>query len=76
MKNKLKKFYIVKEKIQDLAFLGKNIIRNASIVLYKNEEEMLQDQVFSQKDFIVTFYKEIKWRELILYLLKNYPTNG
>ena len=60
MKNKLKKFYIVKEKIQDLAFLGKNIIRNASIVLYKNEEEMLQDQVFSQKDFIVTFYKEIK----------------
>ena len=60
MKNKLKKFYIVKEKTQDLRFLGQNTIRNASIVMYKNEEEMLQDQVFSQKDFIVTFYKEIK----------------
>jgi len=60
MKNKLKKFYIVKEKIQDLGFLGKNIIRNASIVEYRNEEEMLDEEVFSQKDFIVTFYKEIK----------------
>lgn len=60
MKNKLKKFYIVKEKTQDLGFLGQNTIRNASIIMYKNEEEMLQDQVFSQKDFIVTFYKEIK----------------
>lgn len=60
MKNKLKKFYIVKEQIQDLGFLGKNIIRHASIVLYKNEEEMLNEEVFSQKDFIITFYKEIK----------------
>lgn len=60
MKNKLKKFYIVKEQIQDLAFLGKNIIRNASIVEYRNEEEMLHEEVFSQKDFIITFYKEIK----------------
>ena len=60
MKNKLKKFYVVKEKIQNLGFLGQNIVRNASIVEYRNEEEMLQDQVFSQKDFIVTFYKEIK----------------
>lgn len=60
MKNKLKKFYIVKEQIRDLAFFGKNIIRNASIVEYRNEEEMLDEEVFSQKDFIVTFYKEIK----------------
>ena len=60
MKNKLKKFYIVKERIQNLGFFGKNIIRNASIVEYRNEEEMLQDQVFSQKDVIITFYKEIK----------------
>lgn len=60
MKNKLKKFYIVKERIQNLGFLGNNIIRNASIVEYRNEEEMLDEEVFSQKDFIVTFYKEIK----------------
>lgn len=60
MKNKLKKFYIVKEKTQDLGFLGQNTIRNASIVEYRNEDEMLDEEVFSQKDFIVTFYKEIK----------------
>ena len=60
MKKKLKKFYIVKEQIKDLGFLGKNIIRNASIVEYRNEEEMLDEEVFSQKDFIVTFYKELK----------------
>ena len=60
MKNKLKKFYIVKERIQNLGFLGNNIIRNASIVEYRNEQEMLDEEVFSQKDFIVTFYKEIK----------------
>ena len=55
-----KKFYIVKEELQNLAFMGQNIIRQAQIVTYKNEEEMLEKEVFAEKKYIVTFYKEIE----------------
>lgn len=55
-----KKFYIVKEELLNLAFMGQNIIRQAQIVTYKNEEEMLEKEVFAEKKYIITFYKEIK----------------
>ena len=40
--------------------MGQNIIRQAQIVIYKNEEEMLEKEVFAEKKYIITFYKEIK----------------
>lgn len=54
-----KKFYIVKEELQNLAFMGQNVIRQAQIVTYKNEEEMLEKEFFAEKKSIVTFYKEL-----------------
>ena len=60
MKNKLKKFYIVKEIVENQAFLGVRTIRTASIVSYKNEEEMLKKETFDTLTSIVIFYKEIK----------------